>query len=256
MGLFSSGIDATVEYWKARKQRKWDKASATKAFERQQILNNQANSWQLDHNTTAYERSLELNTINFGRNKFMSDTAYRRGMLDMKKAGLNPILAFSQGGASSAFSGMSMPGQGGAPGPGGAPQAASSKFGDMALGSKYAKNKAALTQAALMQSQLATAATAQDLNRAQTALSGQKSEGVRFDNARKQVEYDVITTARDAAARWGPNMLDKAKAALNKSLPSSHHKYKRNPSRSGSSMSDYRRKQQQKKLYKKDFNIK
>lgn len=31
----------------------------------------------------------------------MSNTAYRRGMKDMKKAGLNPILAYKQGGASS-----------------------------------------------------------------------------------------------------------------------------------------------------------
>jgi hypothetical protein len=33
--------------------------------------------------------------------KHMSSTAYQRAMVDMKKAGLNPILAYKQGGASS-----------------------------------------------------------------------------------------------------------------------------------------------------------
>lgn len=50
--------------------------------------------------TTAFERSKTLAKDQYDRAKYLSDTAYRRGMEDMRKAGLNPILAYKQGGAS------------------------------------------------------------------------------------------------------------------------------------------------------------
>lgn len=46
--------------------------------------------WQHNENSLAWERSMQA-----------SNTEYQRAVADMKEAGINPILAFSQGGASS-----------------------------------------------------------------------------------------------------------------------------------------------------------
>lgn len=54
-----------------------------------QLANRQANSYNSDE--AALNRQFQMD---------MSNTSYRRGMADMQAAGLNPMLAFSNGGAS------------------------------------------------------------------------------------------------------------------------------------------------------------
>lgn len=133
----------------------------------------------------------------------MSNTAYQRGTEDMKKAGLNPMLAFTQGPASSPSGGAAT-----------AQAASKTRLGDMALQaglgvsnaqnqSKSVEQQQAMTESNIKLNNVSSAKTAAD-----TSKSIQETERIRLEN-KKAKKHEPIDNVLGKASSLAERQLNK-----------------------------------------------
>lgn len=81
-------------------ERDWAKRDTVvdQDFEREQVARQE--EFQTTSATTAHRRNKQYATTAYERNLSAHGSRYQRSMADMKKAGLNPMLAYQQGGGS------------------------------------------------------------------------------------------------------------------------------------------------------------
>lgn len=131
----------------------------------------------------------------------MSNSAYQRGMDDMKKAGLNPMLAFSQGGASTPTGAIPT-----------INSETKSKLGEFAIASATGLKNTATNQQQANTQQM-SAESSIKLNSAQAAKTAADTQSTMLDNIKKKRELPIRKDVTDTLDK-GSNFVKKTMESL------------------------------------------
>lgn len=212
--VITAGIGAGVKKRGMKRQHKYNKQSAKTAYlrtrelqkkhyRRTQQLNTTSDRRTRGHTRRAYLRTKGLERTAYKRQKHLSDTSYQRGMKDLRKAGLNPMLAYSQGGASaggvSAGSAASAAGPTGSASAGNAPQAQVSDQDLSGAVDTYNSARSVSAEVEYKNAMLGQVSSAVEVNRTQAALNAERKEQVRLGNTPLRVIHDGIMETRKNA---------------------------------------------------------
>lgn len=145
---------------------------------------------------SANQQNMQLGKEQMAFQERMSNTAYQRGVKDMQAAGLNPMLAYSQGGASAPMG--SMPQVQNAAGAG--VSSAASAMQTISGMSQIANVQAATDQTKAQTEKIKSETFEQWINRL-TALTDLKRKGVDFDTA--QAVFDAMNAGKPGSSEVG-----------------------------------------------------
>lgn len=174
-------------------------------------------------NTTNMELGQKM--MDFQRE--MSNTSYQRGVIDMQKAGLNPMLAYSQGGASTPSGTMPRVENKIASGVASANQtaqvmSAAQQYQTQAATQENIKASTAKTESETLSRNLHSAKLAADIEQTkqsaaslkETAINtSQQILGTISDSARKRAEFESMASEHEGKGKTGFNAdVDRRKA--------------------------------------------
>lgn len=160
-------------------------------------------AWASEEARIARESNAEQAWLNRKFQESMSNTAYQRAVEDMKAAGINPMLAYMKGGAST---------PGGAQGSASAPSGTSARVESSRIGDAFKESLATAMQVSRFEKEMQAADAAIDLDKARAAGESAATEVAKA--TAKQQKATLPAVEAEARARKKHGEIDETLAPV------------------------------------------